>query len=154
MILVTGGTGLVGSHLLYDLLNKGYPVRALHRKESNIKEIGKIFSYYAEDADELFSKIEWRDGDLLDVLSLSEAMEDVTQVYHCAAIVSMNPKDGQKMIYNNVTGTANIVNIALEKQIQKFCYVSSVAALGIEKGKNITEETSWNDEADLSLWCH
>ena len=152
MILVTGGTGLVGSHLLYDLAKKGLQVKALRRKESNVDEVKKVFSYYSENSNELFSKIEWVEGDLLDVFSLAEAMENVTQVYHCAAIISMDPKDGEKMIHNNVTGTANIVNIALEKKIQKFCYVSSVAALGVGDGKEITEETSWNDESNFSAY--
>src|ERR1035437_8325649 len=128
MILVTGGTGLVGSHLLLDLVKKGERGRALRRKGSNVDEVKKIFSYYSEQADELFSRIEWKQGDLLDVFSLSEAMEGITHVYHCAAIASLNPKDGDKMIFNNVSGTANMVNAALEKKIQKFCHVSSVAA--------------------------
>lgn len=153
MILVTGGTGLVGSHLLLDLVKKGGRVRALRRKGSNTDEVRKIFSYYSDQADELFSKIEWKDGDLLDVFSLSEAMEGITQVYHCAAIVSLNPKDGDKMIFNNVTGTANMVNAALENKIQKFCHVSSVAALGIEIGKEISEETHWNDKTNFSAYA-
>ena len=153
MIFITGGTGLVGSHLLHDLVKKGLPVRALRRKESNVDEVRKIFSYYSENADELFSKIEWAEGDLLDVFSLDEAMKDVTQVYHCGAIVSMNPKDGKKMIHNNLTGTANMVNIAIEKKIQKFCYVSSVAALGIENAKEITEELYWNEKTNFSAYA-
>lgn len=153
MIFVTGGTGLVGAHLLYDLIKKGESVRALCRKKSNADEVRKIFSYYSENADELFSKIEWAEGDLLDVGSLEEAMKDVAQIYHCAAIVSMNPKHGKKMIHNNSVGTANMVNIALEKKIQKFCYVSSVAALGIESGKEITEETYWNEKTNFSAYA-
>jgi len=153
MIFVTGGTGLVGSHLLFDLVKKGEHVRALYRKDSNVEEVRKIFSYYTDQVDELFSKIEWKEGDLLDVFSLSEAMEGITHVYHCAAIVSLNPKDGDKMIFNNVTGTANMVNAALEKKIQKFCHVSSVAALGIESGKEISEETHWNDKTNFSAYA-
>ncbi len=153
MILVTGGTGLVGSHLLYDLVKKGERVRALRRKKSNVEEVKKIFSYYSKNAYELFSKIEWAEGDLLDVFSLEEAMRDVTHVYHCGAIVSMNPKHGKKMIHNNVTGTANMVNVALATKIQKFCYVSSVAALGIENEKEITEETNWNQKTHFSAYA-
>lgn len=144
---------MVGSHLLFDLIKKGERVRALRRKNSNIDEVRKIFSYYTDQADELFSKIEWKEGDLLDIFSLSEAMEGVTKVYHCAAIVSLNPKDGEKMIFNNVTGTANTVNAAIEKKIQKFCHVSSVAALGIESEKEISEETHWNDKTNFSAYA-
>lgn len=150
MILVTGGTGLVGSHLLYELVKRNLPVRALRRKNSKVNEVKKVFSYYSNQADELFEKIEWAEGDLLDILSLSEVMQKITQVYHCAAIVSMNPADKNEMINNNVNGTANIVNIALEKKIQRFCHVSSIAALGIETGKEITEETHWNEKINFS----
>jgi len=153
MILVTGGTGLIGAHLLHDLSKKGLPVRALRRKKSNVDEVKKIFSYYSENAEILFSKIEWAEGDLLDVTSIEEAMNGVTHVYHCGAMVSMNPKDGEKMIHNNLRGAANMVNIALEKKIQKFCYVSSVAALGIELEKNITEETYWNEKTNFSAYA-
>lgn len=152
MIFVTGGTGLVGSHLLYDLVRKGLPVRAFRRNQNSTKEVKKIFSYYSENANELFSKIEWIEGDLLDITSLAEGMNGASHVYHCAAIVSMDPKDGERMIYTNVTGTANVVNIALEKKIQKLCYVSSVASLGIDNMKNITEETNWNDESNFSAY--
>ncbi|MBI3503188.1 MAG: NAD-dependent epimerase/dehydratase family protein [Bacteroidetes bacterium] len=154
MIFVTGGTGLIGSHLLFDLVKKGEQVRALKRKNSNVDEVRKIFSYYSENPDELFSKIEWAEGDLLDIFSLEEAMKNISHVYHCGAIVSMNPKHGKKMIHTNVTGTANILNAALENKIQKFCYVSSVAALGIEKnGKEISEETNWNGQTEFSAYA-
>jgi dihydroflavonol-4-reductase len=153
MIFVTGGTGLVGSHLLYELAKKGMLVRALRRKESDTEEVRKVFSYYSENANYLFSKIEWVEGNILDIFSLAQAMIGVTHVYHCAAIVSMDPKDGERMLYTNVSGTANVVNIALEMKIQKLCFVSSVASLGIENGKEITEETHWNDESNLSAYA-
>ena len=153
MIFVTGGTGLIGAHLLYDLVKKNERVRALHRKESSLSEVKKIFSYYTEKSDELFSKIEWTEGDLLDVNSLFDAMEGITHVYHCAAMVSMNPGDAEKMIHNNLRGTTNMVNAAIEKKIQKFCHVSSVAALGIEFGKEINEETHWNGKTNFSAYA-
>lgn len=153
MIFVTGGTGLVGSHLLYHLIKQGQSVRALCRNGSNTEEVKKIFSYYAENASELFSKIEWLEGDLLDVSSLAEGMKGVAQVYHCAAFVSMDSKDGEKTIHTNVTGTANVVNIALEMKVSNLCYVSSVASLGIEKEKEITEETHWNDDSNSSAYA-
>jgi len=154
MILVTGGTGLIGSHLLHVLVQQGGKVRALRRKESNLDEVRKIFSYYSPNANELFRKIEWVEGDMMDVSSLEDAMEGITHIYHCAAIVSLNPKHGKKMIRNNVTGTANMVNAAIVKKILKFCHVSSVAGLGILKdGKEITEETHWNEQTNFSAYA-
>jgi len=144
MVLVTGGTGLVGSHLIFNLLNKGYRVRVLVRKTSNRNLILKTFGYYSTNAQELFNKIEWIEGDLLDPVSLEEALEDVQQVYHAAAFISFNPWLKRKIIETNVDGTANLVNLCLSKSIEKFCFVSSVASLGVtEDGSEITENVPW-----------
>lgn len=152
MIFVTGGTGLIGSHLLYTLTRQGMKVRALHRKGSDLSQVKKVFSYYSDDAEALFARIEWAEGDLTDAFSLSDAMEGVTHIYHCAAIVSLDPAEGEKVIHNNVVGTANLVDLALEKKVEKFCFVSSVASLGVEKKKEITEETAWNHETNGSAY--
>lgn len=151
MILVTGGTGLIGSHLLFELVKKGERVRALCRKGSNTAGVKKIFSYYSTNAGELFSRIEWKEGDLLDLPSLDEALHGVAHVYHCAAVVSMNSGQHREMFRNNVAGTANILNASLSSGVKKFCHVSSVAALGTtSNGSLITEETHWNDHTNFS----
>ena len=54
MILVTGGTGLVGSHLLYKLVSSGKPVKAIYRTENKIEAVRKVFSYYSSDSETLF----------------------------------------------------------------------------------------------------
>lgn len=146
MNLVTGGTGMLGAHLLFDLLNKGEKVRAIKRTSSDLKIVRKIFSFYTSQSDQLFEKIEWVDADLLDVFSLEDALEGIRQVYHCAAMVSFNKKDQQRMLENNVTGTANLVNACLKERIYKLVHVSSIAALGrAEKGETTTEKTPWKD---------
>lgn len=153
MILVTGGTGLVGSHLLYDLVKSGKRVRAIKRSDNNISTIKKVFSYYSDNADDLFSKIEWVESDVLDIHSLLEAMEGVTEVYHCAAMVSFATKKHDTMLKVNIEGTANVVNAALEKKIKKLCYASSIAALGKYGGKKeIDEETFWKSSPDNSVY--
>ena len=119
MVFVTGGTGLVGSHLLFSLIKKGEKVRALKRSTSGIKNVEKVFSYYSENYHQLVSQIEWVDGDILDIYSLTDAMENVDVVYHCAAVISFDAKDRDVMMKTNVTGTANIVNAALEKKNKK-----------------------------------
>ena len=144
MIFVTGGTGLVGAHLLHELTSAGKQVKALKRKTSDISQVLKTFSCYTENAETLFNKIEWVDGDILDYFSLEKSLKGVTEVYHCAAIISFNPKERKKTIANNVEGTSNIVNASLENRIKKMCHVSSVAALGNSlNGSPITEETNW-----------
>jgi dihydroflavonol-4-reductase len=119
MILVTGGTGFLGSHLLLELLKTNQQLRAIKRKNSNLDLVCKIFSYYEKDAASLMSRIDWVEGDVLDVFSLEDAFSGVTEVYHCAALVSFNPKS-RNMLYDiNVRGTSNVVNAALKCKIGK-----------------------------------
>lgn len=146
MILITGGTGLVGSHLLFELLRKGEKVKALKREASNLKLVKHIFNYYVSkvEADQLFEKIEWVNGDILDIHSLLDLLEGVKTVYHCAAIISFDPKDKKRMITDNINGTANIVNACLEKKIKALCHVSSIAAIGRDQAKGmVTELDQW-----------
>lgn len=146
MILVTGGTGLVGAHLLLDLAENGAAVRAMYRDSTSIEKTKKLFSLYKKTA--LFDLIEWKKGDLLEIPSLEKIFEGVETVYHCAALISFDPKDEQKLRKTNIEGTANIVNFCLAYQIKKLCYVSSIAALGdlAPHETIITEETEWNPE--------
>ena len=65
------------------------------------------------------AKVEWAEGDVLDVLALEKAFEGVTYVIHTAAIVSFIPKDQKQMYQINVQGTANVVNLALEVGVKK-----------------------------------
>jgi len=144
MIFVTGGTGLVGAHLLLELTKAGEKVKALKRKSSNLKQVIKTFSYYTEDAQSLFEQIEWVNGDILDYYSLEKCLEGVTEIYHCAAIISFETKERSRMISNNVDGTTNIINAAIENGVKKICHVSSVAGLGkTQNGHAISEETNW-----------
>lgn len=146
MILVTGGTGLVGAHLLLQLVRGPQPVRALYRTAGNITKTKSLFAHYGKAA--LFDTIEWVPGDVIDVPSLEAAFAGVTHVYHCAAYISFDPGDEDELRKINIEGTANMVNCALAFGVQKFCHVSSIAALGdpTTPGSVITEETDWNPE--------
>jgi nucleoside-diphosphate-sugar epimerase len=153
MILVTGSTGLVGSHLLYHLILKGEEVLAFKRKTSSTELVRKLFSWYNHQ--DLFDKINWVEGDVLDYNSLITAMNQVDDVYHTAAMVSFHAADKQKLLQINIEGTANIVNASLEAGIRKLCYVSSVAALGrAGTGKITTEDTEWKNIPGLSIYSH
>ncbi|MFZ9846917.1 MAG: NAD-dependent epimerase/dehydratase family protein [Flavobacteriales bacterium] len=153
MNFITGGTGLLGAHLLFHLVSKGEPVRALKRSGSSLKTAQDIFEFYSSDKT-LFSKIEWVDGDVLDILSLEDAMQGCDYVYHCAATVSFAKRDKEQMFKINIEGTHNVVNMALKLNIKKLCHVSSTAALGdsIENGK-ITEEKLWVDKEGKSNYA-
>ena len=140
MILVTGGTGLLGSKLLHELVENGMKVRALRRATSKLNKV-----------EDISNQIEWVEGDVLDIPSLEEAMKDITEVYHCAAMVSFNPSKRAAMYEINIKGTANLVNVALAHDVQALCHVSSIAALGrVKEGEEITEETKWGDSKDNS----
>lgn len=147
MILVTGGTGLVGAHLLYQLSLENDSIKAIHRKHSNLEAVKDVFSYYSEDFEKLFQKIEWIEADISDVYSLEIAFGNVTQVYHSAALISFYEEDYRAMRKINIEGTANIVNFCIDKKVQKLCFVSSVAAVGKSlNGKPIDESTEWDIE--------
>jgi nucleoside-diphosphate-sugar epimerase len=141
MILVTGGTGFIGSHLLYHLIKGGAQPKALKRESSSTELTRKIFSYY-EQGERMFSNIEWITGDLLDYYSLTDAMAGVKQVYHTAAVVSFRSEDKESIVRVNVQGTSNIVNAALESGIDKFCFVSSIGALGRAVADGVVTESS------------
>ncbi len=157
MILVTGATGFLGAHLLYDLIAQGENVRALYRTEESKKAVEALFKYKSSTnafvKADLFTKIRWQQADITDVTALSEAFVGITHVYHCAAVVSFDPSHFKKMQKVNVEGTANMVNLSLSHGVKKFCHVSSVASLGkTENGRPTTEETQWAPAKDKSAY--
>ncbi len=153
MILVTGGTGLVGSHLLYQLTKENKSVKAIYRNEKKLAIVKKVFSYYTDNPNILFNKIEWIQADLLDIPQLTQAFKGISFVYHCAAFVSFEPNKYWLLRKTNIEGTANIVNLSIDNKIKKMCYVSSVATLGSTNNKDrIDEETLWNPEADNAVY--
>jgi len=129
MVFVTGATGLVGAHLIADLVKQGVAVTAIYRKSIPT-------TTYTD-------KVIWKKADILDMSSLLEAMKGASQVYHCAAIVSFAPNDAHRMMKANQEGTANVVNACLELGVQKLVYVSSVAALGRIREDAPIDETMW-----------
>lgn len=146
MILVTGGTGLVGAHLLYRLTVNKQQVRAIYRSEASLEKVKKVFSYYSQDATTLFHTIDWVAADITDIPALEEAFTGITHVYHCAALISFDPKDYYTLKKINVVGTRNLVNISTHNGVQKFCYVSSIATIGKEVGSpTANEESEWNN---------
>ncbi len=155
MVLVTGGTGFLGSYIIKQLVEKGYNVRAMRRSN-------KLPFWIAT---EIFDKVEWVDGDILDVVALEEAMEGIDTIIHSAAIVSFATRDRKEMYQVNVEGTANVVNMALEKNVRRLVHISSVAALGrTANGGQVNEDKKWEEskvnthyakskfKAELQVW--
>ncbi|MEM7381397.1 MAG: NAD-dependent epimerase/dehydratase family protein, partial [Bacteroidota bacterium] len=144
---------LVGAHLLLHLLHTNKGLRALRRESSDLERVKRIFSYYSSNPDELFLKIEWFEADLNDIPTLESAFRGVTEVYHCAALISFDPADFQQLQKVNQAGTNNIVNLCIAKKVKKLCYVSSIATIGKSlNGEMATEETEWIGE-DVNVYA-
>lgn len=147
MNFVTGGTGLVGMHLIVGLLRRGERVRALYRGASSLTACTRFFDYCKVDA----SSVEWVEGDILDMPLLETYVEGCHTVYHSAAVVSFHRRDRDKMYSVNIEGTGNVVNAALTGGCQTVVYISSVAALGRNsKGIPVSEDAEWKDGPHLS----
>ncbi|WP_366185287.1 NAD-dependent epimerase/dehydratase family protein [Flavobacterium ovatum] len=146
MVLITGGTGLVGAHILLHLTENGEKVRALYRNQKSIEKTKFLFDLYQKG--NLFQEIEWTQGNINDIPSLEKAFIGIDFVYHSAGLISFDPKDENLLRKTNIEGTANIVNFCLAKNVKKLCHLSSVAALGdlAEHESIVTEEIEWNPE--------
>ncbi len=156
MLLITGATGLVGGYIAKFFLDNGFQIRSIRRNRSS-----NIF------LEEIEPKIEWIVGDINDYFLLESALENIEGVIHCAAIVSFSGKDKKQIFKTNVEATADLVNLAIKKNIKRFCFVSSVAALGRNENElntEINEEAIWKDSplntfyaqtkylAELEIW--
>ena len=152
MILVTGGTGLVGSHLIYQLTLENNVIRATHRADSDIERVKLLFKFYSKDFNQLFKKIEWIEADLNNLSQLQDAFKDISFVYHCAAYISFDPSRYETLRRVNIRGTANIVNLCINNKIKKLCHVSSVATLGYNI-KEIDENNYWDGNKHKSAYA-
>lgn len=132
--------------MLAELAKGDVPVRALKRAKSKSIYTEKLFTYkYGAEGPALFTKIQWFEGDIMDIYSVEEAMEGVDEVYHCAAEVSLRDEDADGVILPAQKGTENMVNAALSKGIKKFLHVSSVAALGLPVNGTEMNEDNFED---------
>ena len=153
MIFITGGTGMLGSYLLLELLKTNDAIKASKRKGSSLKITENIFHSFSNNANELLAKIKWVEVDLFDQNNIEEQLTDISEIYHCAAIISASPRNKSQLIDNNQIITQNIVNAALSKDISKFCHVSSIAALGNTLGTDLIKETTlWKEQKDNSTY--
>jgi len=143
MILVTGGTGFLGSHLLLFLLRKDLKVRAIYKNPLSLQKTKHLFSLYHPHPQEMFDRIEWVYADITNVTELDEVFEGISQVYHTAAIVDITSGEKRLMELVNVEGTKNLLSYSIKHKIKKFMHVSSIASLG-NYTNPITEKTFWS----------
>ncbi|WP_290794443.1 SDR family NAD(P)-dependent oxidoreductase [Flavihumibacter sp. UBA7668] len=136
-VLVTGATGFLGAYIIKELIRNGYPVRAIKRESATLP-------FYIEQ--EILQQVEWVEGDILEIGTLEDALQDIELVIHAAAIVSFHKQDRNRMYATNIQGTANVVNLSIEQGVRRLVYVSSVAALGrTANGEEVNEEKKWAD---------
>ncbi len=154
MILITGGTGLLGSQLIDDLTKKGNQILAPKRFESIVPD------FLSNN-----NQVTWVDGNLFDLDFLSDCLSQVDTVIHAAAIVNFSAKNLNKLYRTNVALTKQIVDSSLTKGIKHFVHISSVAALGRDgKSLSLDETAKWAESdgnthyarskhlAELEVW--
>ncbi|MBL7931430.1 MAG: NAD-dependent epimerase/dehydratase family protein [Bacteroidia bacterium] len=155
MNLVTGATGIVGSHVALALLQQGREVVATHQAGSDLNKTKTLFSFYSSEALDLFNRIKWIEVDIRDVYGIEAALQGIDYVYHCAGFVSFDKKDRQKLFDINEKGTRNIVDACLHKSVKALCHVSSVATINnLDYTSDLTEEVFWKTsgrESDYAL---
>jgi nucleoside-diphosphate-sugar epimerase len=131
MIAITGANGLLGSEITNHFARQKIECFAIKRVNSNLDLLSEQQSH-----------IHFKDADILDGVSLTEALNGATTVIHTAALVSFNPRKAKQIYAVNVEGTKNVVDACLQLKIPHLIHISSVAALGREKGKPIVDEAS------------
>ena len=143
MVLVTGASGFLGQHLVRFLSAEGIPLRALYHSQPPTHELASL------------PGVAWIKCDLLDVFAVEEVLEGISDVYHCAAIVSYRSAMHEQMLHFNPESTANLVDQALTQGIRKLVYVSSIAAMGRSgiEDKMITEEQEWGESKYHSAYA-
>lgn len=145
MILITGATGNLGSNLLLQLAPKENNIIALYLN-TNPENVKKLFTQHFENYNEIFAKIIWKKVDITDFLQLEELFEEyqITHIYHCAAFVSIPNREKEKYFSINTNATESLVNLSLKFNVQKFCYISSIAALSNTNNEIISENDILN----------
>ena len=153
-VLVTGATGILGRVIVLNLLKQGHEVKALKRKTSKIEEVKASYQYYTDQAEDYFAKINWVEADFNDVNELEQLVNGIDEVYHCAAKVSFNPRDGKAMYETNFVGTQNLLFACEKSTVKKFCFISSIAVLDGYNEEGLQDEScDYNTKLDHSFYA-
>jgi dihydroflavonol-4-reductase len=133
LVAVTGASGLVGSSIVRKLIQSGISTRSILRSQSALGLLADI-----KESTEII------ESDVLDMAGLGLALEGADAVIHAAGYVSFNSRNRDRIHEINVQGTTNVVNACLQLGTRKLIHISSVAALGRQRGSTtINEETRW-----------
>ncbi|MBI1183110.1 NAD-dependent epimerase/dehydratase family protein [bacterium] len=145
-IFITGGSGFVGAHTMFFLMEAGCHVVALKRENSSTNLSRLIFEQLnARHQSHLsFDDIEWVHGDLMYPFSLIEGSQGCDAIVHTAASVSFQAKEREMILRNNMDGTAHVVTACIENGIERLVHISSVAALPNPDKKPELDETFLN----------
>ena len=132
-VLVTGGTGFIGSHLIERLVREGHKVRALVRDDNRKETLDLLKSL----------NVEIFEGDLLERNSLKDIAKDIEVIFHLAAIARPMAIPDKEYFDVNEKGTENLLEVAKgSKKIKKIVIMSSVSAVGQSRdGNPVNEET-------------
>ncbi|MDD4888766.1 MAG: NAD-dependent epimerase/dehydratase family protein [Phycisphaerae bacterium] len=134
--LVTGATGLLGSHIVERLRKRNEPVRALVRKGSDVAFLKS-------------QNVELAEGDVTDPASLAEAFKGVTTVYHSAAKVG-DWGPWSDFLSITIGGTANMIAAAKAAKVERFLHISSISAYGHPDGEGLVLD----EKAPLGVGLH
>ena len=155
MILVTGGTGMIGAYLLLECAKKKHPLRAIYRKKESLEYLKSFFEKMGPKGSKFFYEIDWVQTDLNDIYGLELAFKEVDIVYHCAAKVSLAYFHKEKLIKTNVEGTKNIVNLCIKHKVKKLGFVSSIASLGVDKSIKLVDEShTWANNKNHTPYAY
>lgn len=150
--VVTGATGIVGSHVTMHLLDSGHSVIACKRSQSSLKSLEELFLSCGKQ--HLLQKIEWKEADINDVYALDDVIRNAKGVFHCAGMVSFLRSDRQSLKKINTDGTLNVVSACLHANVP-LCFVSSIATLNNTDVKGeLTESVFWKrsgKESDYAI---
>ena len=143
MIGVTGANGLLGSFIIRKLIEENEPFIAFKRSNSDVSLLS-----------DLSEKIQWRELDLCNPVSMDDALQGVTAIIHAAAMVSFNPRKASAISRINTDGTRNLVNACLANGIRHFIHISSVGALGRVKDQTLIDENhKWVESASHNSYA-
>jgi dihydroflavonol-4-reductase len=138
-VLVTGGTGFIGSWLIRRLVNDGYDVSVLVRKNSDLSELTGLNCKFVY-------------GDVTDLSSLQKSFVDIDTVFHLAGYIAYRKIDREKMNAVNIHGTENVINAVKSCSVKKLVYLSSVVAIGAGfNSSQILNENSPYNVHELNL---